>query len=527
MPDNTKKEMRLRLKARVASQSLQSQLVARAKRLAEDPGIIIPVCETDEACRGCPWDSLKADLERVKEVREYETKLRRKANGWGDDIVKAYADTLMIRLAGKAPFLSEYSLKTPEGIEKIPFSKRGKANNGVIAGVQNYHHPMYRILIVQEYIKKGYWFNSYGDRLVCSGKEPNPPEGFVDDTVRKLSYDLKKNEKGNYSCPHAKGTKIVVKWLSAKTKLSICESCVIPNHRLISSLTNLVGSRNPEKDYEASIKLDIHCVGEEKCSLKLDHVPGRDILLDFLEAKITDSQFLEFAAEDALKANLESLQGKQLFVAAGKCYGKNTKDFVLSFQPNDEERLALFKLVKEIQGPIITDRASAAKLIEDYWKDYGKQMVEHVAKDPGIAEEIWDPKKKPVDMLHLAMSKGRYAKILSEMPEYTNLPEVADFCDRLAKTFKIEGKPGAVRLIIGYRGHSVKVKSIAYAGLLMMEEAKGKEWKFTNEEREFAIYLKDFVNELFNSKGETYHRALQNLLAASGSGERIELRKGG
>lgn len=524
MADESKKEMRLRLKARVASQTLQSQLVARAKRLAEDPNIIVPVCGMKESCRGCPWDSLKRNLKKIQEVKEYETKLKWKAK-WGDQIARAYAGTLLIRLAGKAPYLSEYTLKTPDGVEKIPFAKRGEAKDMILAGVQNYHHPMYRLLIVSEYIKKGYWFYSHKERLYCSGKQPNPPEGFVDEAIRRLKYDLKKNAKGNFSCQHDSGTRIVVKWLSAKKTISVCDSCIVPNHRFVADLTERIGSKSPEQDFEASIKLDITCVGEEKCSLKLDHVPERDILLDFAEAKITDAQFLEFARDDALKANLESLKGKKLFVAGNKCYGQNSKEFVMSFQPNDEERLALFRLVKDIDEPILTDKSSAAKLIEEHWDRYGKKMVEHVAKDPAVVEGIWDAKKKPADMLHIAMMKGRYAKILGEMPEYADLPEVADFCDRMAKSYKIEGKPGAVRFLGGYRGHSVKVKAISYAALLLMEEAKGKEWKFTNEEREFAEYLKEFIKELFENKGEAYHRSLQNLLAASGSGEQVELRR--
>lgn len=525
MPDLSKKELRLKLKARVASQSLQSQLVARARRLADDPRIIIPICTwSKRPCTRCPWVSLRAKLEKIQSIKDYETRLRRKANSWGDDIIKAYADTLLIRLAGKAPFLSEYSLKTPEGIEKVPFSKRGKAKDGIIAGMQNFHHPMYRLLIFQEYIKKGYWFYSYRDRIFCSGKEPNPPDGFVEDVVRKLKYDLRKDKKGNYTCPHEKGHRMVVTWISPKAKISICESCIIPNHRMILHLTERVGSKNPEKDFTAIIKLDIECVGEDVCSLKLEHEPDRDILLDFLEAKITDSQFLAFGKEDAYKANIERLGNKKIYVAGGKCYGSKIKEFVLSFQPSEEERLALFKIAKEVQGPMITEKESAGKLIEEYWEKYGKMVVEHISKDKKVADEIWDPKKKPAEMLKIAMTRGRYAKILSEIPVYTNLPEVAEFCDRLAKTFKLEGKPGVIRVVTNYRGHNVKIKSIAYASLLLIDEAKGREWKFTNEERDFAIYLKDFVGELFKNKGEAYHYALQNLLSASGSGEHVELR---
>lgn len=526
MPPRKNKEMRLRLKARVASQALQGQLVSRARKMAENPDVVLPVCGHGEVemCRGCPVTGLRRRLENIQKVKDYETRLDRKARWGGDDLTKAYAGTLMLRLKGKAPYLSEYSLRTPAGVEKVPFAKRGKARDAVLAGLQNYHHPRYRILAYQGYIKKGYILYSHGDRLVCSGRSPRPPPGFVDFTVRRLPYDMLPKGEGIYVCPHEKGARLTVHWRSPDVRLEICDSCVLPKHRLIASLTERIGAKDPGSDFDAAIRLDITCRGE-RCSLEREHVPQRDILLDFLEAKITDRQFMEFAREDALKKNLQELGGRKIYVAGNVCYEDDVRQFVLSFGPNDEERLALFSLAKGVEAPLITRATSALKVIEENWDEHGMLMLERVARNRRIAREIWESGLDPGDALHQAMTRGRFAEVLSDLPEYMDLPEVASFCDRLARTFKTEGGKGAVRYIGAYRGHNVKIKAISYAALLHLGEAKGKEWKFAEEEVEFADYLRDFVGELFRSTGERYHRALQNLLTASGSGERVVLQK--
>ncbi|MBU2565652.1 MAG: hypothetical protein KJ655_05305, partial [Candidatus Thermoplasmatota archaeon] len=66
-----------------------------------------------------------------------------------------------------------------------------------------------------------------------------------------------------------------------------------------------------------------------------------------------------------------------------------------------------------------------------------------------------------------------------------------------------------------------KIKSVAYAFLLTFGQTKGREWKYSKIEKEFAQFLKEGTKKLVESKPEEYHNALQLLLKDTGSTEII------
>jgi len=540
-----KKELQLRLKARIASASEQAQLVSRAKRMADDPGIILPVCtDSHDACK--EWPRLKAKLKRIAASKKSESSLDWQAKSFlGSNLTKAFAGTLLLLHQEKSPYLAHFDLRTPDGPERVNYAKRGTAKVSVLAGVQNYHHPRYRLLAFGDHISKGYHLYSTRDKLFCSGKEPGPPDAYVDDALRRTPYTII-GEKGKRTCPHpSAGRALVLLWKSADLELRICEDCALQKHRIIASLADRIGSRHPQKEFDATVHLGIKCVGEEKCSIKSKLSPdefvhssgegeefsGKDVKLDFLEAKIDDKQFLDFGTEVALAWNLRSLEDakKKVYVSEGTCYGKKSKEFITSLNPNEEERLALEKLLEVAEGPIVTPEGTAAKVLAEYWDEHRDALVKHVAQDSKVAKSVLEDADEeemtPAEVLKRAMKRGRYSKILGDLPDYRDLPEVAEFCDEMARVSKTEGTNGVLRQVESYRGHNVKVKSIGFAAMLAIGEGKGKEWKFTKEEQEFADFLKGFVTLLFEANGRAYHEALQSLLSASGSGERVVLKE--
>jgi hypothetical protein len=66
------------------------------------------------------------------------------------------------------------------------------------------------------------------------------------------------------------------------------------------------------------------------------------------------------------------------------------------------------------------------------------------------------------------------------------------------------------------------VKSVAYAFLLALERGEGKKWQYTQTEFDFAQYLKEPAEKLLKSDPLDYHDALQTLLSATGSTEKIK-----
>ena len=112
-------------------------------------------------------------------------------------------------------------------------------------------------------------------------------------------------------------------------------------------------------------------------------------------------------------------------------------------------------------------------------------------------------------------------QILSQLPKYKSLPPLAKFVDNIVKTYKTFGEKEALAEI-KKRPDNPKGKSVAYAFLLVFDKAKDKKWQYSQVEIEYGDYLKDYAKKLLNSDPKKYHKALQELLTASGSSENID-----
>ena len=65
------------------------------------------------------------------------------------------------------------------------------------------------------------------------------------------------------------------------------------------------------------------------------------------------------------------------------------------------------------------------------------------------------------------------------------------------------------------------------AFLLALGKEASKKWQYDRTEIDFAQFLQDKAKDLLEAEPEDYHDALQALLSATGSTERIPEPKGG
>ena len=119
------------------------------------------------------------------------------------------------------------------------------------------------------------------------------------------------------------------------------------------------------------------------------------------------------------------------------------------------------------------------------------------------------------------MVEGRKRNIIAKLPAYPRLPAIARFANSVARAYKTEGAEGAVKTLERERVSDHKVKSVAYALLLIFGKEANKEWQYDRTEKEFAQFLRGKVQALLDSPPGGYHEALQALLSATGSTERL------
>src|SRR5512138_3568854 len=117
--------------AKATPKSLEKDLLEKSRMLASDPKLLMPRCTRD--CRRCDLKKAQAKMAKVSERRLDPKKLEFSMN-WGDQLVRAYAATVSLHLAGKVPFLA--AARTPLG--EVSYAVRGKVDRNCLIGVQHY-----------------------------------------------------------------------------------------------------------------------------------------------------------------------------------------------------------------------------------------------------------------------------------------------------------------------------------------------------------------------------------------------------
>ena len=66
-----------------------------------------------------------------------------------------------------------------------------------------------------------------------------------------------------------------------------------------------------------------------------------------------------------------------------------------------------------------------------------------------------------------------------------------------------------------------KEKSLAYSFLLAIGREQEGSWKYSKVEKDFGEHLKIYSKKLLKAQDKEYHEALQKLISATGSTEKI------
>lgn len=517
-----KKIGRIRTRIRTASKVLEKDLISKAKRLREEPKLILPRCEG--SCKKCIFHAIERRLELIQKFKDDEKKLMSSARH-GDQLCRAYAATLLLAISEKAPYLAV--ARIPQG--DIQYAVRGKVKKEKLIGVQYFNDPKRRLMSVFDLAsKKHLYIYSTKAEMICTGSSPNPPRIFVNEMINKLKYRLN----DAHTCLHLSPDRVKediylsVKWLSADVEIAVCEKCLRDDENILNTLNQRIVAHNPADDFDVNVSFKLICKAKcEECGINKEPKISSKLIKEYKQGEISDNTLVQRFLED-VEAELKS-SGKKIFVADNRCYADDLNSFVDDLHPSKIERRGLIGMLKELDGPVIIKNASPNKVFTTYWDDHGQAAIRAVVKDKDLAEKLFKKadvqKNTPSFILKNAAARAKKRDILSSLPQYRILPPIAKFADNIAKIYKTEGKEDAIRFAEKYHGRDTKIKSIGYAFLLAMDQTGGKEWQYSKTEIDFASYLKDFANRLLKAEPKKYLEALKQLLAASGSTEEIEI----
>jgi len=508
-----KKMRRVRTFARTATKSQEKHLIENAKKLYKNPFLILPETINDAEKY---FKKTKSKIEKIHRFKDDTKKLEKFANKKG--LESAFAGSLLLAESEKAPYLGV--IKFPTG--DITYAQRGKAEKEKLIAVQHFDDPVLRLLGVKDIAqKKGLYLYSWKEKFICTGTQAEPSKEFIAFILKKLGYPPSQN---TIVCKHLNKDTVTAKktlkhhylhihWQSANTTIAICEECAKNSKNTFFNITKYLLQPDIASDFEIeviaeAVKHHDETKGYETKFLE-EYMAGAIKDYDLIRKNVTHQK-------ETLKETSE-----KLFVLNDVSYGSDFEKFIDALKPNNHEREALLFILQKIDEPVIVSSLTPNKLLEMYWADQGLDFIKSIVTDEKMAKSLFNLNETPSDILQMVFDYKKRQSILSELPRFESLPPLAKYADHIARTYKTFGEKNTLSEI-KKRPDSPKGKSLAYAFLLNFNKGSDKKWQYSQVEVEYGEFLKQPAEKLLKSNPKQYKKALQDLLIASGSAEKIK-----
>jgi hypothetical protein len=489
--------------ARHAPKRLEGEFMAMSKTLSEDPGILRPKCAG--SCRRCHFDGTFDDIAKLERYKGSAEALNKIAQRGSDDILKAYAGTISIYASGNVPCLASAKLAG----EDVPFILRGSVGNDKLIGIQYYDDPQKRLLLYNSFAKKKkLHLYSLNDGLVCSDR-PNMPRDYMLDLFFETPYDFE-NET---DCGHASDGVLIVRSRSLNDGVRICNDCAADVSTLQYLISRMIAI-DPLDDFDVSVEHRYHASKDGEA----DKITG-DILKQYAYGKITDRGILELTLKGKRKDLTSS--GVSAYMIGQKHYGNDLDAFMRDIKGTDKEKEILRTYLTRNKRAVILKTERMSEALTSLWPTSAKELLT-IASSEEVVNKMGDLSKlPPMQAIEDAVVGQMSLSVSSKIPELRGLGSIGKLADKFARSMKAGGITLLKKEITGTSLKDSRSRSLARAFVLSARMDDGFAWKCSSNEEDLAQFLSQFVDRLIAAEGKEYVSAMENLLTASGSGERL------
>jgi hypothetical protein len=498
--------------ARTAPKSQEKYLIENAKKLQEDPFLILPTC-TEESARY--FQKLRKRITKVHQYCSDEKKLEKLSHKKGLD--GALAGTYLLAISEKAPYLAALTFPTGD----ITYAQRGKADREKLIAVQHFDDPVFRLRGITDIVfKKKLHVYSWDAGYVCTGRDAHPPTEFIDFIRNKIGFS---SQKDIISCPHVPPNiarkkeylplnYLRIEWIPAQIIIALCENCAKSTKNTMFTISKYMLQRNLSDDFAIEV---VTQMGQHQ---GLSDAQKTASLQEYLSGKFTDAEFIKKISksqQDSVK-----IAEEKILVLDGVSYGTDVPRFVEALQPTSSEKTALEFFLSKSQEPVILSKTSPGKVLERFWDQYGRDFLDSILDDKEKAASLFQLDDTPSNIIVLAFEYQQRQTILSQLPVFQSLPPLAAFVDTVARTYRTFGEKKTLAEIKNHPD-TPKAKSIAYAFLLALRKGTEEKWKYSKEEIDYGEFLQEYTIKLLKVEPDQYKAVLQELLTVSGSSETI------
>ena len=489
--------------ARHAPKRLEGEFMAMSKELSENPGILRPKCAGN--CRRCHFDGTFDDIARLEKFKGSAEALNKIAQRGNDDIVKAYAGTISVYASGTVPCLASAKLAG----EDVPFIMRGRVGNDKLIGMQYHDDPQKRLLLYNNFAKKKkLHMYSLNDILVCSDR-PNMPRDYMLDLFFETPYDFD----DEIDCRHVSDGTLIIRSVSLNERIRICSDCAGDVSTLQYLISRIVAV-DPLDDFEVTVEHRYHASKEGDA----DKVTG-DILKQYAFGKITDRGIVELTLKGKRKDLTSS--GVSAYMIGQKHYGSDLDAFVNDLKGTDKEKEVLRAYLAKNKKAVILKTERMSEALTSLWSSAARELL-IIASSEEVVNKMGDlAKLPPMQAIEDAAANQMALSIATKIPELKGLGTIGKLADRFARAMKAGGAPILRKELTASSLKDGRSKSLAKAFILSSQMKDDFTWKWTKDEEDLAQFLRQFVDTLIKAEGKEYVAAMENLLTASGSGERL------
>ncbi len=503
------------VRLRRASGGREEGLLKSVEALRKSSDPLLP--KLGKECPTEPFDRLKDRFEEVRAERDDSKRLDH-LRRWGDPFPRAYAGFLRFYLESDLPPLLPARL----GGSEVSYAPLARAPAEFQIAVQQHDDPRRLMLGYLTLARKGFYFYALPDRLLCTGREPAPPQEFLRKQDEALPYRFERDGSGLFLCPHLHRKEPIpglgVEWTSAERSFRICSKCAREDAQLLGALAAGMAQPRADQAFEVSAGLNVDCRGGPDCVHH--HLPevSRRTRAQYSGGRLSDREFIAGYVQE-MNPVIERTGG-HLFVAGGVCYGSNEAAFIDGLKPNDVERRALEQVLPAVGGLFDLHEPTASQALERLWRDHAEEIVQAIEPEPERARRlVQEARANPgrvSELLRRAAQQADERGKLAALPQYEHLSPEGTFADSVARNFRIGGAAAAERWLLQNLPREGKQRGIAWGLLVAMQRSNPHTWQFSDTERQFGESLSATAKQLLEAAPEGYDAALASLLSAAG-----------
>ena len=178
-----------------ANDATAKRLGRQLRQLLEDPNAYLPEMTWKGRLswgRRDPVTKTLLDLKKIVAKKDDVKWLsKRMLAKRGDPVGKAFAGSLHTAHDDEISLVGNF--KSPN-FGSGSFIRRGDGKQGYLAGLQNHQNLTLRMLPWEDHARKGMYFFSWENGFVCTGPNPTPPKGWLEDVLERSRFDFKHQE---------------------------------------------------------------------------------------------------------------------------------------------------------------------------------------------------------------------------------------------------------------------------------------------------------------------------------------------